>query len=472
MKIITHTEQQCATHTPTAGNEGVRSGTAHAEPRSHAQRGRSPRLGKKATIEHHTDVSVVELRKRIWSLQRVMWEVTQYDRLKGCHRWLAKGAGGASLRWVEHGHAIWGNVQTSSSVWASPLSAASISKTRSKQVAKALETWFEQDEQHSVEFLTLTLAHNRGQSLKEIWDTLMYAWRGVTGTASWRGGARYEGDKNRFGIVHWLRTVETTHGKNGWHVHIHCLLFLDKTLTQDQRETMEGRFYERWKRAAKRKGFKAPTRERGVKIEQALREKSASELGSYMVKGALSSIADTLSREMMSGQVAKQARSEDNRTPFQILDSIRRSGDFSSKNPDVQIWREWERSSLGRRQMAWSKAAKQVLGVLELEDDEAEELSEKTTLGYEVAQVDFDEWNRQQRNGQKLRDDLVKRAEIAEYIAIAKTPGEAHRLTREILSAYLIEFRQAREPVPIERGKPAVLPVNQEQARELLNIVG
>lgn len=471
MTIITHSERQCATHTPTAGNEGVRSGTAHAEPRSHAQRGRSPRLGTMAFTQRE-QVSAAQMRKQLGILQQAMWKITKYARLRGCHRWLAKGAGAASLRWTRQRCVTWGNVQTSSSVWASPLSAASISKTRSEQVAKALKKWFEQDERYSVAFLTLTLAHDKSQTLQQVWDTVSDAWSAVINTGAWRGDKWNEGDAKRFGVVHWLKTVEATYGKNGWHVHIHCLLFLDKTLTVDERRTMEDRIYKRWRGGAERKGFKAPTRKHGVKIEQALREKSASELGSYMVKGALSSVADTLSREMTSGQVSKQARSEDNRTPFQILDSISRSGDFSSKNPDVQIWWEWEKSSLGRRQMTWSKGAKQALGVLDLEDAEAEELSEETTSSYEVAQVDFDEWNRQQRNGQKLRDDLVKRAEIAEYIAIAKTPGEAHRLTREILSAYLIEFRQAREPVPIERGKPVALPVNQEQARELLNIVG
>lgn len=439
-----------------------------------ASGGIAPALGSKAIKEHHVKqsrVSADDLRKRLWALQRTMWTITDYDRLKGCHRWLSGGAGSASLRWIEPGQARWGNLQTSSSVWASPLSASAISKTRAEQVSGALKTWFDQDKRHSVEFLTLTLAHDKGQSLREVWDTLAYAWRGITGTASWRGGVRYEGDKKRFGIVHWLKSVEVTHGVNGWHVHIHCLLFLDRTLSDDERETMENRFYERWRAGAERKGFKAPSRKHGVKIEKALREKSVNDLGAYMAKGALSSVAETLAWEITAGHTAKEARSNDNRTPFQILDSIRKTGDFSRKNSDVKIWAEWESSSLGRRQMAWSKGAKEALGVLDVSDEEAEELAEATTTGYEVARVDFDEWNREQENGEKLCDDLVKRGDIAEYVALAKTAKEAHQRVKVVLGAYGVVFEQEAEPVPIEWARPIVLPVNHDQAREVLNLV-
>lgn len=424
------------------------------------------RLGSKS-IKEHQQVTADDLRKRLWALQRTMWKVTEYPRLRGCHRWIAGGAGAASLRWHEPGRASWGNLQTSSSVWASPLSAASISKTRAEEVTTALKTWFKQDKQHSVEFLTLTLAHDKGQSLREVWDTLAYAWRGITGTASWRGGARYEGDKKRFGIAHWLKSVEVTHGKNGWHVHIHCLLFLDRNLSDDERETLENRFYERWRSAAQRKGFKAPSRKHGVRIEKALREKNTDALGVYMAKGALSSVAESLSWEITAGQTAKEARSQDNRTPFQILDSIRKSGDFSHKNVDVQLWLEWEESSLGRRQMAWSKGAKEALGVLDLDDEEAEEAVEEPEA-FEVAHVDYDEWTRPQDDGEKLCDDVVKRSDITEIVATAKTPDEALELAKIALSSYGVNFTQNDYPIVLDRAQPLVLPVNTDQAREVL----
>lgn len=453
---------------------GVESGAATAAAAAEPQDALSPRsgrLGSLAIKEHQgkkLTVSSDDLRKRLWQLQRTMWKISEFARLRGCHRWIAKGVMNVSLRWIRNGRAEWGNLQTSSSVWASPLSAAAISKTRSEEVSLALQNWFDLGEEHSVEFLTLTLAHNCTQSLKEIWDTVAYAWRGVTATASWRGNSRYEGDKKRFGIEHWLKSVEVTHGKNGWHVHIHCLLFMNKTLSRDARETMENRFYERWKAAAVRKGFKAPSRKHGVKIEQALRDKSVNELGSYMAKGALSSVAESLSWEITAGQTAKEARSKDNRTPFQVLDSIRKSGNFSRKNSDVRLWKEWEKSSLGRRQMAWSKGAKKILGVLDMDDREAEELAEAQDIGHEVAEIDFWEWNRRQENGEKLSDDIVKRADILAYVALAKTALEAYERAKTIMNAYCLTFHQEAVPLHMTREISTVLPAQSYEAREIL----
>lgn len=434
-----------------------------------AKRAEGARLGSKATKEQQ-EIRPDELRKRLWALHRTMWNVTNFDRLRGCHRWIAEGAGAASLRWHEPGRASWGNLQTSASVWASPLSAASISKTRAQEVTTALETWFNQDKRHGVEFLTLTLAHNRDQELSEVWDTLSYAWRGVVATASWRGGKRCAGDKKTFGVAHWLKSVEVTHGDNGWHCHLHVLLFLDRELSGEERDQLETNVYNRWAKAAERKGFKTPSRKHGVKLEKALRNKSAKDLGAYMAKGALASVAETLAWEITAGQTAKEGRGKDNRTPFQILDDIRKSGDTSLKNPDVQLWRIWERGSLGRRQQAWSKGAKEALGVLDVSDEEAEAQAEASTSAVEVARVRFEEWNKARDNGQKLRDDLDKRGDIAEYVGRARTKEEAHRRACSVLTGYGIEYDQDEKPIPIKYSPPLVLPVNKDQARELLEV--
>lgn len=434
-----------------------------------AERAEGARLGSKATKEQQ-EVTADDLRRRLWALHRTMWDVTDFARLRGCHRWIADGAGAASLRWHEPGRASWGNLQTSASVWASPLSAASISKTRAEEVTTALETWFNQDKQHGVEFVTLTLAHNRDQEVAEVWDTLSYAWRGVVATASWRGGKRCEGDKKTFGVAHWLKTVEVTHGENGWHCHLHVLLFVERELSSAQRQELEGNIYARWSRAAQRKGFKAPSRAHGVRVEKALREKSAEQLGAYMAKGSLMSVAETLAWEMTAGQTAKEGRGKDHRTPFQILDDIRKSGDTSGNNPDVQLWRIWERGSLGRRQQAWSKGAKDALGLVEISDEEAEAQAEESTSAVEVARVSFDEWGRTRDEGKKLRDDLEKRGDIVQYVGQSRTPEEAHRRARSVLAAYGIEHDQDEKPVPIERVAPVVLPVNRDQAREPLAV--
>lgn len=434
-----------------------------------AARARDARLGNKS-IKSQQQVEAPDLQRRLWALHKTMWKITDYQRLRGCHRYIAGGAGAASLRWHEPGRASWSSLCTSSSVWASPLSAAAIGKTRAVEVSTALDTWFKQGKQHSVEFLTLTLAHDKEQSLQEVWDTLAYAWRGVVAGASWRGGKRYEGDKKRFGVQHWIKSVEATHGAHGWHVHLHVLLLLDKELSEDQRAALESNIYRRWSAAAQRRGFKAPSRAHGVKLEKARKDKNAHDLGTYLAKGSIASVAETLSREMTAGQSSKEGRGAESRTPFQILDSIRKSEDTSLKNPDVQLWRAWEKQSMGRRQIAWSKGSKDALAVNAVSDEEAEQQGEETHTTVEVARVEFEEWNRAREDtGEKLRDDLATRGDVVEYVAQAKTPGEAHKRATTILRALKIRYQQEAKPIPAEHAAAVVLPANKDQARELLD---
>lgn len=452
-----------------ADPEHARQGARREEAAASA---RDARLGNKS-IKSQQQVEAPDLQRRLWALHKTMWAITDYDRLRGCHRYIAGGAGAASLRWHEPGRASWSSLCTSSSVWASPLSAAAIGRTRAEEVTTALKTWFEQGKQHTVEFLTLTLAHSREQELTEVWDTLSYAWRGVVAGASWRGGARYEGDKKRFGVQHWIKSVEVTHGAHGWHVHMHVLLLLDQELTQDQRAVLESNIYGRWSAAAQRKGFKAPSRAHGVKLEKAKRDKNAADLGTYLAKGSIASVAETLSREMTAGQSSKTARGAESRTPFQILDDIRKSGDTSLKNPDVQLWRTWEKQSMGRRQIAWSKGTKDALGVTAVSDEEAENHGEEAPTTVEVARVQYEEWSRTREDtGETLRDDMDTRGDVVAYVAQAKTPGEAHKRAADILRALQVRYQQEDTPIPVEHTGAVVLPVNKEQARELLSPPG
>lgn len=141
-----------------------------------------------------------------------------------------------------------------------------------------------------------------------------------------------------------------------------------------------------------------------------------------------------------------------------------------SAAPTWRCWWIWERGSLGRRQQAWSKGAKDALGLVEISDEEAEAQAEESTSAVEVARVSFDEWGRTRDEGKKLRDDLEKRGDIVQYVGQSRTPEEAHRRARSVLAAYGIEHDQDEKPVPVEYSPPLVLPVNRDQARELLAV--
>lgn len=72
------------------------------------------------------------------------------------------------------------------------------------------------------------------------------------------------GIKNDIGYVSSVRGLECTHGsQNGFHAHIHEILFLDKKIDADK---LEDDLFEIWKHACKRAYLRVPTRKRAIKI--------------------------------------------------------------------------------------------------------------------------------------------------------------------------------------------------------------
>lgn len=432
--------RQASAHTRGARRSDTRRGSSGvpARPRrcSEAEPERV-RLGTTATPLRQQDESA-EFSRFVWGLQRTMWQVTDLKRLAGCHRWRAPGAGVASVVWQGEGSSRWGGLQKSGSVWASPLSSVKISNRRAEEVHKAVRNWVA-DGDRAVSFLTLTLRHNARQSLADVWSTLAACWSAVTRGASWYGGKRQEGDKKQFGITHWIKAVEVTHGKNGWHAHLHVLLLTEHELTPDQQGALRGRIFKRWAAAAERKGFAAPTMERGVVLEQAVRSTSdedMSRLSKYVTKSNIIGLA----REVTGGQMKtarESAGPEKNRTPFEILRDMKTAIDAGEEVPalDLALWREWESTSSGKRQMAWSKGAKDALGVDELTDEEIEQAAEEEhPENVAVAEVDAEDWR-------EICSDVDLRLNVTEFVAKAKSREDARRRAGQILTALEVPHR-------------------------------
>lgn len=402
-------------------------------------------------------VATSEFSRRLWDLQKVLWEVSDNPRFQGCHRWRAAGSN-AHLVWNKSGgekSARWGGLQTSSSVWCSPLSAAAIARTRQAQIEKALDKWTETPE-HSVVFMTLTLRHKKSHNLGKLWDALSYCWRGITGTASWRGGVRMVGDKNRFGVEHFVKSVELTHGlKNGFHPHLHVVLFLNKVLSDDELAVLRNRFYERWSNAALRKGLEAPTKVRGIDVKQVVSgAESLKKLASYLAKGNVGK----LSYEVADG--ALKIGKGDNRTMFQVL------GDLGRKKTarDLFIWREYEQASTGRRQISWSKGAKDFFGVADLDDVAAELLDEKAvekSSDYIVALVDGIEWD-------KIKSDVDKRLFVVEYVSHSQSLEQAVKRAGRALDLVGVGTIDLADPIEIKPKRDDDLPTHSQRFSERL----
>lgn len=262
---------------------------------------------------------------------------------------------------------------TCGSVWACPVCAAKIATRRADELADMMRHALEQKCRASM--VTLTMRHHEGQTLKACWDALSKAWAAVT------SGKQWAGDSAAFGLRGWVKAVEVTRGKNGWHVHIHALMIWDTAdtlipITLDEARHVAERMWARWNRALLRAGFDSLRDDGGLDVRMATLTPGGYGLHEYFVK---------LAHEVTGGQ-AKLARGG-GRTPFQILAdtlaTVRETGDVSD-------WREWEKSSHGRRQITWSQGLREWAHLGDEASDD--EVAAEQLEGDELVFIDAESW--------------------------------------------------------------------------------
>lgn len=396
-------------------------------------------LGNTEVIHKHAGTAgQTDYQQLIWSLQRTLWKITDNPRFAGCHRWLAPGAGAALVVWQGNGRARWGALQDSHSPWCSPVSAAKIARLRAEETRRGVQEWLDQDKGHSALFLTCTLRHNVSQSLDLLWSAISSCWSAVIDTPSWRGGGRSgAGERATYGVRHYIKATEVTHGKNGWHVHLHVVLLTDRKLSVEESKNLKSRILGRWTKRALRRGLDAPSEDRGIDLKQAETGDDARKIAGYVSKGSIAGLGNE-----MAGGVTKRAYGEKGRTPFQILADIGSPGKKATSK-DLTLWQEWEESSHGRRQITWSHGAKKELGIADLSDADLVEEDEDKHDQAVVGRVVASEWK-------KISSDIDTRLYIINAVGNEKTAKKALRRAQRLFERYGITAGQLDEPVKMD----------------------
>jgi hypothetical protein len=266
-----------------------------------------------------------------------------------------------TVRVTPGGAAGFGGVQSCGSVWACPVCSEKVNAERQADLTRGIAAWLAAG--HAVVLGTLTMRHNKGHRLAELWDAIGPAWNRTTSGAgvAWNGSKRVTGDigdKARFGIDGYVRVVETKHGGNGWHPHIHFLLFLDAPLTSAQTQDLSRRMFARWETALAKSGFSV-VEEHGID----LRPVKDAALADYFTKGTYTS--STGAAYEVTGSHSKKA-GKGGRTPFELLAAVVEEADADA----LDLWHEWEKASKGRRQLTWSRGLRSLLG---LDDEKTDE---------------------------------------------------------------------------------------------------
>lgn len=350
--------------------------------------------------------------------RQVVWQESRLPRLRDCGRVSIAPEGRVGVRVTGSGCqrvAGFAGLATCGSVWACPVCSAQIMVRRREDVAQAVEAvrargW-------SIVMVTLTVQHHDHHTLTELWDAVSTGWSAVTSGAGWVGGkvradgTHAIGDKERYGIVGYIRAAEVTTGENGWHPHVHALIICDAPMSDDGAAALGYSMWKRWNRALQRKGYGSKILYENGQATAGLRatvirgEDAGDVLGDYFTKAVYNpgASAGDIASEITLGGLTKDGRLK-GRTPMQLLASIVETGDAD----DLDLWHEWETASKGRRALTWSRGLRDLLGLDAEQTDEEIAAEEIGTAADTVVVLTGDGWRtlRDSRRACELLDLL------------------------------------------------------------------
>ncbi|MCP4965695.1 MAG: protein rep, partial [bacterium] len=267
-------------------------------------------LGKGRTVNSSVDEAVKRAKRRD--------RYQTAERLRRFNGWLFGGKRLGQCGWRrgvnpglkrgENGRVHWSGVKTCGSVWACLLCAAKIRAARAAEVDHLIKAHLASGGHCT--FLTFTLRHYATDDLLALWVAMTKAWESMT------SGQGYQDLKARYGILGFIKAVEVTIGFNGWHPHLHVVIFHDTLLSEDDGslEEFRARFGQRWARYIAHQLNREIHYRYGVDAVIIRDDKG---IGTYVSKIHLELVRSDL----------KQTRGSEGRTPWQVGVDAAESGD-------------------------------------------------------------------------------------------------------------------------------------------------
>lgn len=335
------------------------------------------------------EVSTVVLR---FALQKAAKELIPQERIKICLRYHQPNKTTVTVvRQTDTKRAFFTGLMVCGSIWHCPVCAARISEHRREELSRAVMNW-----SGGCFMVTYTASHHLHTPLTVILETV------TSGVRSFKSGERFQDIKHEYGWNGSVKALEVTYGANGWHPHVHELVFTTNPLNEQDLDRLENELKGHWTRILGKRGYVAST-EHGLKVSD-----DRYDLQRYITKFGHE---PKMSKEQWRNQwslsheitkaVTKKAK-EGGRTPMQLLvDYI--TGDDEAGD----AWREYALCFKGRKQLTWSNGLRELLKIgIEKPDAEiAEELPENTTV---YATFSLEQWKQILRSD--LRGEILNRA--------------------------------------------------------------
>lgn len=387
-----------------------------------------------------------------YSARSWQWRKSALERVRHCGRVSLGGDVGIRVTTMPDGRRVVGvdNVVHCGSVWACPVCSARIMARRGALVAEILRRWSRpvdvtpwwtteveprvtppelqlaktgmdevvdgsespqwfQDalclpEQHigpsqgrrlngRLVMVTMTARHKRSDGLKTVWDAIAKGWNAATSARPWADAQLQYGTLMDLGRgekwrIPFVRVVEVTWGRNGWHVHVHGVLLVRDGVTDLDASSLGHIMWKRWDAAVQRAGLSGGDEARCD--AHLVTPDGGGKMAEYFSKAVYE----------VTGARYKTGR-QGNLSSFGILAALvnRDAGveeELGVSYPRLRsAWKEFEEGSKGRRLLGLTHGLLPFLGLdptTWMPDDQ--EIVEEQLDGPNVAYRTGEEWNR------------------------------------------------------------------------------
>lgn len=257
----------------------------------------------------------------------------------------AIGGGVTISKNKETGRARYSDTERCESIWACPCCSALIRQERAKEIEKAVTE--HQKSAGQVLFFTSTVQHFRNDRLSDLFDLALSSFHRLLTSRLWKRLKKERG-------LAYIRSVEITYGRNGWHPHIHSLIFLDQPLSEEELEELKESLFSEWIRSVVKEGGRSPKAEA---LDLQVVDQNRKILSKYLAK------VQEKRRWGVGSELARgDLKQGGSMAPFDLLDE--------ETELNGRLWREYYQATWNRRAITWSRGLKARYDIEEKEDSD------------------------------------------------------------------------------------------------------
>jgi hypothetical protein len=243
------------------------------------------------------------------------------------------------MRNVETGQSSFAGLQTCGSVWDCPVCYAKISELRCNELTWGTGLNIAKFGRDSLVFVTFTFPHQRTDNLKDLLKRLSAA------TAYFNRHRDYRNLRDKIGQHGYTRSLEVTHGQNGWHPHLHEIWFCNTE--QFDYYYIKQAVFDLWTKSCEFAGLPAPSWDHGIDVRDG--EFAAAYAAGFrkdIIPADLRKAANSWGMEHEITKSCAKSGRNGSRTPWQLLDDY-----VAGDKQAGALFREYSAAFKGKQQV-------------------------------------------------------------------------------------------------------------------------